>query len=174
MIKRSFISLVAILCCVCAVVTLSSCNDNKEDNSNMFTVKYGETQITLGGDAGDVLAALGEPTSTKPLGDCGGLGTQVEYTYKDIVLYTLKNSKGEIIDEIELRNDLVSTEKGISIGASENEVIKAYGEATQKESKYIRYTEKYNSEYRSLIFTLENGEISSIAYVRTFQNPDEN
>ena len=174
MMKRFLISLVAILCCVCTVITLASCGEEKDvDNkdsegsnvANIFYVNYGDTKIELGKNAKAVLDALGEAKSVKELGDCAGLGAQVKYTYDNFDLYTLKNDEGETIDEISFTSDIAITPKGISLGATPEDVTDAYGTPTSQSEKTIVYTQGRNS----LKFGLKNGVVASIDYLRAAQ-----
>ena len=168
MIKRFWMSVIAVLCCVCAVFTLASCGgdkdaDNGEDNtSSIFYFEYKKTKIELGKKADDVFAALGDAKSVKELGDCAGLGAQVKYTYDNFDIYTLKNDEGETIDEIAFGNDLVETPKGISIGMKAKDVTDAYGEPSSQDDNNIIYINGRNA----LKFGLDNGKVDSIYYVR--------
>lgn len=172
MMKRFFISLIAILCCACALITFVSCDNDKDtddgnggnnvDTTSIFYVKYGDTKIELGKKAAPILKALGDAKSVKELGDCAGLGAQVKYTYDNFDLYTLKNDEGETIDEISFTSDIAVTPKGICLGATADEVTDAYGKPTSQSEKAIIYTKGKNS----LKFGLKNGEVSSIDYVR--------
>ena len=173
MMKRFFVSLIAILCCVCAIFTFAACdgnndtdnggkNSNGSNNSSIFYIKYGSTKIELGMDAAAPLAALGEAKSVKELGDCAGLGSQVKYTYDNFDIYTLKNDEGETIDEISFTSDIAVTPKGICLGSTADEVTQAYGTPSTQTEKAIIYTKGNNS----LKFGIKNGEVSSIAYIR--------
>ena len=171
MIKRFFVSLVAILCCLGAIFTFASCegddgNGDKggsnADAADIFYVKYGDTKISLGAKADAILTALGEAKSVKELGDCAGLGAQVKYTYDNFDIYTLKNDDGETIDEISFTSDIAVTPKGICLGADAKEVTDAYGTPTSQTEKAIIYTKGQNS----LKFGLKDGSVTSIDYVR--------
>lgn len=172
MIKRFLICIVAILCCVGAIVSFASCDGenqagSKENNGDsmrdIFYVKFGETKIELGKNADAVLSALGEAKSVKELGDCAGLGAQVKYSYDNFDIYTIKSDKDETIDEISFTSDIAVTPKGICLGADVAEVTKAYGTPTSQSEKEIRYTQGQNS----IKFGLKNGAVASIEYIRT-------
>lgn len=173
MIKRFLISAIAILCCVCAMLTLSSCNEKQGDDADktdagIFYVEYGKAKIELGKDAKTALSALGEAKSVKELGDCAGIGAQVKYTYDNFEIYTVKSADSEVIDEISFTSDIVKTPKGICLGDDEAAVVDAYGTPTSKSEKSIIYTQGKSS----LIFGLDNGYVKSIDYKYQIKSAD--
>ena len=158
--------MLALLCAVMLASALVSCNGDGEENeggaSNPFYVNYKDTKIELDKKAESVLEKLGEPKYSDNLGDCGGIGVQMKYTYDDITVNTLKEKDGEVIHKIGFLNDLVSTPKGISIGSSEQEVRDAYGTPSSEENGKLTYT----SGDLELEFTVKNGSVSAINYRR--------
>ena len=85
------------------------------------------------------------------------------YRYASLVLYTMKNTEGkETIDQIEVNDDLVQTEKEIAIGASVTELEEAHGEPTQKGNDEWVYT---SGQYQ-MIFDVEDGKVSGIGLLR--------
>ncbi len=170
MLKRILaLSLALMLCAFCAF-SLISCDKEKEDepskdNTNIFTFKKGDVTIELGKNATKVLSALGEPSNVKELGDCGGLGAQIKYTYVGFELYTLKSGNEETIDQITFTSDTVQTPKGIYLGVSKDKVLEKYGKASKSDDKEIRYT----SGNLTLKFSLEDGKVTEINYIRVTQ-----
>ena len=160
-------ALALIMVLVCAISLFAACNaeqDEKgEDNKGVeYYITHNGTKIELDKKADAVLSALGAPKSTASLGDCGGFGTQTRYTYDNFVVYTVKNDSGESIDQISLSNDIVETPKGICIGDSSADVIKAYGEPTAKTDTKLEY------ETGSLVlkFGLDGTDVKSIDFIR--------
>ena len=156
---------IALLCVFTAFVACTAEQGDNEKNNSAdveFYITYKGTKIELDKDATSVLAALGAASDTASLGDCGGFGLQTRYTYDNFVIYTVKNDSGEKIDQITLSNDIVETPKGICVGDSAEEVIKAYGEPNAKTDTKIEY------ESGSLIlkFGLEGGDVKSINFIR--------
>ena len=159
-----------ILALACAMTLMVACasEDNNDNNGGAssgkvdFYITYKGTKIELDKDAAPVLSALGKANDEASLGDCGGFGLQTRYTYDNFVIYTVKNDSGEKIDQITLSNDIVETSKGICIGDSSDDVIKAYGEPNAKNDTKIEY------ESGSLIlkFGLEGGDVKSINFIR--------
>lgn len=157
----------ALMALLCAAVVFTACNSDDdvkdgENSSSPFSIVYKNVTIKLDADAKNVLSALGEPKSADNLGDCGGIGVQTKYEYDDISVNTLKEKDGEKIHKISLLNDLVSTSRGISIGADEASVREAYGKPSAEENGKLIY----KSGNLELEFTLKGGSVSAINYRR--------
>ena len=165
-IRRILCLSLALVCAIMLASALVSCNTDGEENeggaSNPFYVNYNDTKIELDKKAESVLEKLGEPKYSDNLGDCGGIGVQMKYTYDDITVNTLKENDGEVIHKIGFLNDLVSTPKGISIGSSEQEVRDAYGTPSSEENGKLTY----KSGDLELEFTVKNGSVSAVNYRR--------
>ncbi len=159
--KRVLISIMAILLSLICLFSFAACDSNKVDES-IFIFKSGKVEIKLGADAKPVIESLGEYKDKSSNGNCGGLGESTKYVYSGFILYTLTDSKGkEVIDQIDFTNDLTETPKGICIGASAEEVKKAYGTPTVEESKLIEYSSGSNF----LAFDLDKeGNVDAITY----------
>ncbi len=164
--RRLICVILAVACCFTALTVLSSCNDteNNEQNKNesIFYVVYNGVKIELDKKADSVLQKLGTPKYEDNLGDCGGIGVQMKYTYGDIAVNTLKEEDGEVIHKISLIYDTVSTPKGISIGSSEQDVRDAYGKPTSDDNGKLLY-KKSDLE---LEFTVKDGSVSAVNYRR--------
>ena len=165
-IMRAFALTAALLCSVslfAACTTKSESKDDSKSDAIEFYITYEGTKIELDKDADSVLDALGEAKSVTSLGDCGGIGTQTRYTYSDFELYTVKNDEGEKIDQIALKNDVLETPNGVCVGDSSDDVIKAYGEPTEKTDSKITY------EKGSLFIKFglnDDGTVKSIDFIR--------
>ena len=166
--------LALIIALLCVVTTFMACtneqsDDNKEETAGVeYYITYKGTKIELDKNAESALSALGAPKNTKELASCGDLGSQVEYTYDDIVIYTLKNDNGETIDQISFTNDIVETQKGICIGDTSEDVIKAHGTATTKTNSLITYTKACDGYNLHLKFSISDGEVTKINFMREF------
>ena len=122
--KRFLCVLLAGLC----VCTLFSCAKNQtEDTENTDTAtskgvsyyfEYNGTKVELGENVDGVIEALGAYKDKKEIGDCGGLGAQVKYSYASFDVYVLESkTDGNIVDQITFRDDIVSTNEGVCIGS---------------------------------------------------------
>ena len=157
---------IALLCamlCLCFVACGG--DEDKGDNAaqrDIYNIVYNGVTIKLGDNAASVIDKLGEATSVKEIGDCGGFGAQVKYTYPSVVVYTLKNDEGETIDQIDLLDDIVTTPEGIYIGSSASDVENKYGEADSVTDSAIIY----NDGNCFLKFGIKNGEVVSVSILR--------
>lgn len=164
---RAFALTIALICSISLFAACTTESNEDKDNGKSeaieFYITYEGTKIELDKNADSVLDALGEAKSVTSLGDCGGIGTQTRYTYADFELYTVKNDEGEKIDQISLKNDVLETPKGICTGDSSEDVIKAYGEPTEKTESKITY------EKGSLFIKFglnDDGTVKSIDFIR--------
>ena len=169
-IARVLILMIALLCIFSA---FTACNaeqsgDNDTTKGPSYYIIYNGTKIELGMKADGVLSALGEPKSEEELNDCGDFGKQTKYEYDNFMLYTLTNDSGEVIDQIEFLNDMAETEKGVCIGDTSDDVIKAHGEATKKTDSIIIYTKDCDGYNLHLKFGIDNGEVDKINFIREF------
>lgn len=164
--KRYLYALVACLLCFTAALALCACDDSEKNggqtSATEFYVDFNGVKIELGKKAEDVLSKLGDAKYIDNLGDCGGIGVQMKYTYDNISVNTIKEKNGEVIHKMAFLNDLVSTPKGISIGSSEADVKKAYGEPSSSANGKLTY----KSGDLEIEFTVKNGSVSSVNYRR--------
>ena len=164
--RKASLMIFALITCFACVFSLASCDKGEQNElGDIFYTTFNGVKIELGADAQPIITALGKPSETKQLGDCGGFGAQVKYVYDEFEIFTLKNDKGETIDGISFINDIPSTSKGICIGDKSSKVIEEYGEPTQKSDKEIRY----QKDNLILKIKLADGEITEIHYLRITQ-----
>ena len=162
--KKLFLLLIscALLCTCLVACNGDGGNGGSDAAKDIFYVTVNGVKVELGADAEDVLGTLGEAISIKSVGNCGGLGEQIKYTYPSIVIYTLKADGKETVDQIDLLDDLVSTSVGIYIGSAASDVEAAYGTPTKQTDSSIQYKE--GNCY--LAFGISDGAISSITLMR--------
>ena len=85
------------------------------------------------------ISKIGEYTSEDGEA-CGTDEKDVIYTLSGIEIETHVSGNSEIVRKIEILNDSQKTTKGITIGATRDEVIKAYGnDYTESASGALRY-----------------------------------
>ncbi len=160
--KRIICALLALICCFGAVVCMTSCGGEDNGNENLFYVNYRNIRIELDQSADNVLTSLGTAKYTDNLGDCGGIGVQMKYTFSDISVNTLKEKDGEKIHKISFISDLVQTPKGIYIGCARQAVLDAYGTPTSDDSEKL----VYKSADLKLEFKINGDKVAAIDYVR--------
>lgn len=157
-----------ILLCTTLCFCFAACGGDEGGDGNstnardIYNIVYNGVNIKLGDNAASVIDKLGEATSVKEIGDCGGFGAQVKYTYPSVVVYTLKNDDGETVDQIDLLDDIVTTPKGIYIGSPASDVEKEYGKADSATDSAIIY----NDGNCFLKFGIKNQEVVSVSILR--------
>ena len=124
-----------------------------------YRFTYNGYQFGVGMDMKDV--KLGEPLDKAVSESCAFGGQDIVYYYSSIQISTNDEEGYEKIYSIYLEDDLVSTEKGISIGATVDQLKAAYGEpdALSTESSLF-----YAKDGMKLRFNISNGKVSSIVY----------
>ena len=161
-------ALLALLClCVCAVSCNSDGNDDKNDGAAVaFYAEYKGTKIELGAPADSIIAALGEAQNRVEIGDCGGLGAQVKYSYPSIDVYVLESkTDGNIIDQITFRDDSVTTPNGSYIGMTADDAKAAEGKPSTESATALVYQK---GSY-ALKLTLADGYVAEINFLTITQ-----
>lgn len=141
------------------LVLLAACNANKTDKEELY-VEYKNVKIVMGADADEIIDALGEPIDSYEIGDCGGLGAQVLYSYPSLDVYVLESKSGDVIDAISFRDDIVTTNEGVYIGMDINEAKELLGEPDGETDKQLDY--KKGDFTVSVVFA--DGAVSAISY----------
>ena len=113
-------------------------DDNVVDLEDYYIIYNGE-QVVVGVDASSIIPKLGE--HTKEDGEaCGTDEKDVIYTFSGIEIETHVSGSSEIVRMIKIVDDSQTTVKGITIGSTRDEVIKAYGNSyTEGSSGALRY-----------------------------------
>ena len=162
---------IALLCVFTAFVACTAEQGDNEKNNSAdveFYITYKGVKVELDKKADSVISDLGTPKKTESLGTCSGRGAEIKYVYDDIVIHTLKSDNDETIDQISFTNDIAETKKGICIGDSSDKVIKAYGDPAEKTDSLIIYTKALDGFKLYLKFSIENGEVDKINFIRLF------
>ena len=130
------------------IFALVACSDKKDDGDNGdsvnggavagYSVTYNGQKIEIGADAKTLIPKLGSYTSVDGEA-CGTDEKDVIYTLSGMEIETHVNKDGEIVRKIEILNDSQKTDKGITIGATREEVIAAYGKNYTEGTGAIRY-----------------------------------
>ena len=126
-----------------------------------YTFTYNGTQFGVDMAVDSVLTKLGEPKDKYTSKSCAFGGEDTVYYYSSIQISTNNEQGYERIYSIYLEDDLVSTEKGICIGSTADQVKVAYGEADTASSDSCLI---YSKDGMSLRFNLNDGKVSSILY----------
>ena len=161
--KKLMALLLALLCIIC--VTACAKDGDTDKKAEGFSVKYNDVELVLGAEAADVLEELGEANSSDELFDCGAGNSRMLYRYSSFDLYTMKSDGKEVIDQIELKDDVATTDLGIYIGSDEAKVRSEYGEPDREGKNGITYKDGE----LEVTFDIKDGKVSGIGLLRVTQ-----
>ena len=163
-----------ILLALMMVSLLCACGDTATDNSTTTTAPsgvsttpkgylftYNDVQFGVDMTIESVLTKLGEPKDKYTSESCAFGGNDTIYYYPSIQISTNDEYGYDRIYSIYLEDDLVSTEKGISVGSTAEQVKEAYGEPGANSADTVLIYEK---DGMALSFNLEDGKVTSIRY----------
>ncbi len=165
--KKIILAILILALAVCAVAcakkdTAGGASTEGGSPVSGFSVTVNGTTVELGKDAAPVLAALGTPTVSQEVFDCGAGNSRMFYRFGSVELYTMKTDGKEVIDQIELNDDLASTDKGVCIGDTVDQVKAAYGEPQRGDEDDLVYV----SGNCELTFEIDDGRVEDIDLLR--------
>ncbi len=148
------------------VFSLAGCGatePNQQEENFSFT--YNGTKITLDAEAAPIIDALGEPRSYTEEPSCAFDGMDKTYYYGSFYLSTYPlNGKGYVYS-IWFADDSVSTNDGIRIGLSQEQVEAICGaDCFDGTNAYIQVRGSFK-----LTVLMDEGAVSSIQYAQTFE-----
>ena len=126
-----------------------------------YTFTYNGYQFGVDMIADDALANLGEPKDEYTSESCAFGGEDTVYYYNSIQVSTNNEYGYERIYSIYLEDDLVSTEEGICVGSTADDVKSAYGEPSGQSTDVCLIYEK---DGMTLNFNLVDGVVSTMLY----------
>lgn len=126
-----------------------------------YTFTYNGYQFGVDMSIDTVVENLGEPKDKMEMESCAFGGKNVVYYYNSIQINTTDDQGYERIYTIYLEDDLVATEKGISVGSTADQVKAAYGDPSEASSESCLV---YSKDGMYLKFNLKADKVSSITY----------
>ena len=126
-----------------------------------FTFTYNGYQFGVDMSIDTVVENVGEPKDKAEMNSCAFGGTHYVNYYNSIQINTTDDQGYDRIYTIYLEDDLVSTEKGISVGNTAQQVKDAYGEPSEASSETCLV---YAKDGMYLKFNLKADKVSSITY----------
>lgn len=126
-----------------------------------YTFTYNDYQFGVGMSVENVLSELGEPADKETSASCAFGGMDTTYYYSGIQISTNDEDGYEKIYSIYLEDDLASTEKGVSVSNTAQQVKDAYGTPSDASSENCLI---YAKDGMYLKFILKDGKVSSITY----------
>ncbi len=141
---KKILALCMALLLLLSLVACDEKNDENNDNGGSSSVKeyyltYNGVKLGVGGDAKTLLTKLGNPEGE--VGEaCGTDEKDVIYSLPGVDIGTHVKGESEVVRQIKITNDSQKTAKGITIGATKDEVVKAYGNSYKEGSSgALRY-----------------------------------
>ena len=134
--------------------------ENNDDDIASFSFTSNGIKILMNSEASEILLALGDPIDHFEAPSCAFKGIDRFYLYPGYELSTYPLDGKDYISSVVFMDDTVSTEEGISIGATKEEVIKAYGnEYEESGNLYI-----YRAGNSKLAFVINDDYVENITY----------
>ena len=140
--------------------TDSTASGSTAANPDAYVFRYGSVEIPVSVKAAPVLEALGQEKGYFEAESCAGLGTERYYIYSGYQVMTVEYYDEVVIGSVYLMDDTVSTPEGISLGASEADVTRVYGDADLVAGNEYTYV-KGNC---NLVFVFSGGVLMSVEY----------
>lgn len=134
--------------------------DSKGDVVEGYSFLYKGVKIPMNVDAAPIIEAIEESASYFEAPSCAFQGLDKIYTYSSFEVSTYPNNEKDYISSVYFLDDSVTTEKGIYIGASLDEVLAAYGEGYTENSGEYTYTLGESK----LSFLMEEDAVTAITY----------
>lgn len=109
-----------------------------EKEKTHYTFTYGEKQYQPGMEAKAAMDSLGEAVSSRDVNNCANGYVNKAYLYgnKDFEIYVEQKDQKEIVTNITLLTDKVTTEEGLKPGDAETNVTKVYKDAKKGLGSY--------------------------------------
>jgi hypothetical protein len=125
-----------------------------------FSFVYDKTVIPMNVDAAPIVEALGEPVDYFEAASCAFQGLDKQYYYSGFELGTYPKGKQDFVSYVNIQDDTVSTDQGIALGSTLEELLAAYGEDyTQEGTSYV-----YKKGETKLTFIVEEDTVTQITY----------
>lgn len=133
--------------------------------TDAYTFTYGTTTIAMNDDTASFIAALGEPKSYTEEESCAFEGLSKTYYFGSFYLETYPDGNTDRVYCVWLVDDSVTTEEGIYIGSTQQQVENAYG------AQWYNGKNAYIVKTGDCILTiiLENNVVNSIQYTAVTQ-----
>ena len=158
--------------CACGNAETPNANQNNNQNQGQnqntgkttpegYTFTYRDCQFGVDIIADAVLEKLGTPDDKATSASCAFGGDDTTYYYGSIEIATNNEDGYERIYNIYLKDDLVSTEEGICVGNTVEDVKSVYGDPSDKSTDACLVYEK---DSMTLSFTLADGVVTSVRY----------
>ncbi len=144
---------------------LFACGGSTKLTASDLALQIGGFTATPETTMDDVRAALGEADEYAEAVSCVYTGMDKTFTYDNMIVYTYPDGETDRLMEIYCDGGDAVTAKGITFGASVEEIEAAYGSGYTKSGTLLTYelpVSAENMEPASLYFELENDRVTAI------------
>ncbi len=125
----------------------SASSDEPAAGGDGYTFTSGSTVIAMNEDASAVVEELGEADDYFESESCAFEGLDKVYSYPGFQLNTYPVDDKDYVLSVVFMDDTVSTDEGISIGSTKDEVTEAYGDPSSESATELVY-EKGDTELK--------------------------
>ena len=122
--KKWLLPLIGIL----VIMLFAACGGQSGFSEEDLIFSYNGDAFKLDSDASLLINALGEDYTYSEAVSCAYVGMDKRFSYDGIDIYTYPLDDIDKIDEIYITSDQYTTNKGITIGSTLDEIKAAYGE----------------------------------------------
>ena len=141
--KRFAVTLLAVMFILAGCGKSDSTTPTKDnDNSAQVSYTINNIKIIPGTDFSGAYKELGEPVKYTEAASCYFDGMDKVFTYDGFEVRTYPAESGDFIQDLSISSDRFSTDKGITVGATVNEVVAAYGDNYVKTGNMYKYYEE--------------------------------
>ena len=142
------------------VITQKNTDFKKSD----LTFHYNGIAVSPDDTMNLLLKSLGEPDSFRSNPSCAYEGEDKTYTYGDMTIYTYPAGKTtDKVDEIEITGSSVSTDKGVKVGMTKEQITAIYGNGYVMNDNIMTYSVDDSAYFYAI---LENNKAASIGCTR--------
>lgn len=156
--------LVCVLLTLLMLLACVSCADNTQGEAKNYMFQSGNVQIKIDAEAEAILAALGDWLDYSESPSCAFDGLDKIYVYAGFRVQTYPQNGKEYIRSVELVDDSVATDKGITIGSTKEQVTSVYGDPDDMTDTTAVYRDDANGMYLQFIF--RDGKVTNIQYLK--------
>jgi len=125
-----------------------------------YYFEYKGIKIGINDEAAPILEALGEPMHYFEAPSCAFEGMDKIYSYSGFEFTTYTKNNKDYIASLFFLDDTVTTREGITLNATLDDIVAAYG--SDYEQNFNEYS--YSDGNCVLSFILENGKVVSVEY----------
>lgn len=125
-----------------------------------FSFEYDKTVIPMNVDAAPIVKELGEPVDYFEAASCAFQGLDKQFYYLGFELGTYPKGDKDFVSYVNFLDDTVSTDRGIYLGSTLEELLTAYGkDYIQEGTSYV-----YKKGETKLTFIVEEDAVTQITY----------